>query len=79
MYTNWGMTDGKLEPVEDDPEKTCAKVCVGPSCEDTRWRAAFCNDTVDFICQIDCELQNLEKGYNSNKRAEIIGPIGTMQ
>ena len=55
MYTNWGVTSGKLEPVEDDPDKNCVKACVGKDCEDNHWRATHCNETLGFVCQIDCE------------------------
>ena len=56
MYTNWGITDGKFEPV-DEPGKDCVKVCVGSQCADHHWRAADCSEELPFVCQIDCIIK----------------------
>ncbi len=46
-YTNWGITNNELEPVDDT--KKCAKICSSTDCDYT-WRVTDCTDSLKYIC-----------------------------
>ena len=55
-YTNWGLTEGQLEP--RDEAKKCIKTCYdsdNPDCHG-EWRVADCATPLNYICYVGCEL-----------------------
>ena len=56
-YTNWGITSGAFEPI-DDTSKLCASVCLGATCNgDNSWKAASCDVPKQFVCSVQCKFK----------------------
>ena len=61
-YTNWGVTNSVLEPLEDSSKK-CIKVCMDENNSecDGKWKVEDCNSPLNYICQLSCKTNTCQK------------------